>query len=1148
MRFACTFLVFSALVCSQIAWGQAFQGSLRGRVTDPKDAVVPLAKVTLIEDATSVSSSTVTNDKGEYSFPILNPSTYTLAVEAPGFKKLEQKGIIIATQTSVTQDAKLDIGQVTETINVTAEAELLATSEASNGSVIDRQKLEDLPNLGRDPFMLARLSEGVVWTGNPKFDRMEDQSGQSAMSIAGGPTRANNYTLDGISITSSTNQAVIIPDQDSVGEMKVQANTYDASMGRTGGGVFNATLRSGENRMHGAVFGLLRAQSLLANTFFSNKAGLAIEQQPFKNYGDSLGGPVRIPKIYDGRNKTFFFVTTEGYRQFDAIASTSQVPTALERIGDFSQSMYKANATATPVQWAIYDPLSTNLSTGARTQFANNVIPQSLISPIGKNIASYFPLPTSAPATYGASDYTISLRTQDRADQGTFKLDENLTSWLKLSGSYLHYGSQEPSNQTWPGSIATPGQTTIYRHVDSSQGNATITINPTTVATVRFGYNRFPDYDPQFSKGFRLASLGFPAAVDQLTPGSPDFPAITTTEFTGYGGGTASWGVQFSTSFNAEVSKFIGKHSVKVGMDWRALHAAASTPLGPSSFGFTSGFTSQSAAKTVTGTGGGLASMLLGYPASGSVAVGSSFNDYVHYTGFFIQDDYRLTPKLTVNFGFRGEIESNPQEANNKFLIDANLNVANPLQASIPGLTLMGQARYAGVNGNPTYAGNPLAVKAGPRIGFAYSLNSKTVIRGGYGIFWIPQSFSAQQTTGYTQTTNIVASTNNNYTPSSGLSNPYPNGLTPLSGNSLGGLAAIGSGITATDPGYRSPGYVEQMSFDIQRQVGKNLGFKIGYIGSHTLDQAFNINLNQLNPSYFALGAAGLNAQVANPFFGVAGVPTSVSLGTSTKLSQSSLLVKYPEFASTTNGGVVLTTPMGRSTYYSFYGKGDWRLRYGLILGFTYTWSRNMSLAAPQNYDAPIIPQAWGRAGTDQPNSYSQSFTYQLPFGKGQMFMKNNKFLNLVFGGWSIQSQAVIHTGTPLGITQTNSNTGCNGCGQYPTATGVNAQSTGSVDDRIYNWFNTAAFSVTPAFSFGNLNPTTTVYSPFLFNIDGSMFKTVTIKEHYKVQFRAEVLNTTNTVLFGNPATNISTPSTFGTITSQTNFPRLVSLGARIRF
>lgn len=334
MRLVCTLVVFSAVV-----WAQSFQGSLRGRITDPKDAVVPLAKVTAVDDATQVSSSTVTNQQGEYSFPALKPSTYTLVVEAPGFKRLEKKAIVISTQSAVAQDAKLEIGQVTETINVSAEADLLVTSEASTGTVIDRQKLEDLPLLGRDPFLLARLSEGVVWSGNPKFDRMEDQSGQSQISIAGGPVAGNNYTLDGISITDSTNRAVIIPVQDAVSEMKVQANTYDASMGRTGGGVFNATMRSGTNRMHGSAFGLLREADWLANNFFANKNGQAKPDSPFKNYGDSLGGPIRIPKIYDGRNRTFFYVSTEGYRQFDAVTSTSNVPTALERAGDFSQSL-----------------------------------------------------------------------------------------------------------------------------------------------------------------------------------------------------------------------------------------------------------------------------------------------------------------------------------------------------------------------------------------------------------------------------------------------------------------------------------------------------------------------------------------------------------------------------------------------------------------------------------------------------------------------------------------------------------------------------------------------------------------------------------------------------------------------------------------
>ncbi|HEY4084675.1 MAG TPA: carboxypeptidase-like regulatory domain-containing protein [Bryobacteraceae bacterium] len=1126
-------VLFSAVVSAQ-----SFQGSLRGRITDPKDAIVPIAKVTVIDEATSVSSATITNQQGEYSFPALKPSTYTLVVEAPGFKRLEKKTIVISTQSAVAQDGRLELGAVTETINVSAEADLLVTAEASTGTVIDRQKLEDLPLLGRDPFLLARLSEGVVWTGNPKFDRMEDQSGQSQISIAGGPVAGNNYTLDGISITDSTNRAVIIPVQDAVSEMKVQANTYDAAMGRTGGGVFNATMRSGTNRMHGSAFGLLRETDWLANNYFANKNGQAKPDSPFKNYGDSLGGPIRIPKIYDGRNRTFFYVSTEGYRQFDAVTSTTNVPTALERVGDFSKS---GSTLKNGTLQAIYDPLSTNLATGERTPFGGNVIPASRLDPIGLKLASYFPLPTTAPTFYGAPDYAVTLRTQDRADQGTFKVDHELFSWLKLSANYLHYGSQEPSNQTWPGSIATPGQTTIYRHVDAFGANATATLNPTTVLTVRFGYNRFPDYDPQFSRGFQLTELGFPAAVDALTRGPSNFPNVSTGEFTTFGGGNTSWRVQFSTSFNAELAKFVGKHGLKFGYEWRALHDATTTSTAPSSFSFDSSYTSQTPAKTVTGTGGGLATMLLGYPG-GSITQGSFFNDYVRYNAFFIQDDYRITPKLTVNLGFRGEHETNPAEVNNKYLIDADLTLVNPLQASIPSLKLMGQARYAGVNGNPNHAGNPLGLKAGPRIGFAYSANSSTVIRGGWGIFWIPQSFSAQNATGYSQSTSIVTSTNNKYTPISSLQNPYPNGLTPIAGNSLGGLAAIGQAITATDPGTRSAGYVEQMSLDVQRQVMKNLALKLGYVGSHTLHTPYSIPLNNLDPAVaFALGSAGLSKVVANPFYGSA--PPTTNLGNSTTLAQYNLLSAYPAYS-----GVSLNTPMGRAFYYSLYFKGDWRMRYGLTLGATYTWSRNMALSSVQNYYAPIVPQGLALASTDTPNSYSMSFTWQVPVGHGKTFLRNsNKLVDIVAGGWSVQGTQLIHTGTPLSVSQTNGNTGC-GCGQNPTATGVSAVRPDSVTDPTYEWLNPAAFSITPAYSFGNVAPRLNVYGPGLFDLDVSAFKTFTVKENYKFQFRAEALNVTNTVLFAAPATDITKPGTFGTITSQANFPRLIQMGVRITF
>jgi hypothetical protein len=764
------------------------------------------------------------------------------------------------------------------------------------------------------------------------------------------------------------------------------------------------------------------------------------------------------------------------------------------------------------------------------------------------NLASYYPLPNEVASYYGAPNWASAVRTQDRADQGTFKVDHEFFPWLKASASYIHYGSTEPSNEVWPWSVATPGQNIIYRHVDGFQSNAVATLNPTTVLTVRFGQNRFPDFEPNISNGFQLTTLGFPAAVNALTPQYPDFPSISlSNDFTTFGGGTASWTVYHSQSVNAEVAKFVGKHSIKAGMEYRLIGDQSYTSEGPSSFTFSQSFTSQTPTKTVTGTGSALAGMLLGDPSAGSITVGQKFNDYVHYWGFFIQDDFRITPKLTINYGFRGEHESNVQESNNKLLVDAKLNVPNPLQALIPSLTLKGSAEFAGVNGNPTYAGNPFGIKAGPRIGFAYSLNPKTVFRGGFGIFWVPSSFSATSTTGYSQATNIITSTNNNFTPSASLLNPYPNGLTPIAGNTLGGLTGIGASISTTDPADRSPGYVEQYSFDIQRQLTKNTSVQAGFIGSHTLDRPYSVALDQLNPSYFSLGSSGLSKVVPNPFFGVAGVPTTVTLGSSTTLSESNLLTPYPEYT-----GVTLNTNMGHSDYYAGYAKGTWRAKYGLTLNATYTWSRLMTLGTPQNYDAPIVPQAWERGATDQPNSFSMSYEYVLPFGKGQMLMQNaNKFEQLFLGGWQIQSQFLIHSGNPLSVSQTNANTGCNGCNQYPTATGtMPAQSSGSLDNRaVYGWLNLGAFSATPAYAFGNISPTLTVYSPPLFNMDASLFKTITIKEHYRVQYRAEALNLTNTVLFSNPSNlSISSPGSFGQITSQSNFPRLFQMSVRITF
>jgi hypothetical protein len=470
-----------AVLISSLALSQSFQGSLRGRVVDPKGAATPQAKVRIVDEATSLSRATITNDEGEYTFAALTPATYTIVVEAAGFKRLERRGVAVSTQTTSTVDLALELGQVSDSVNVTAEAPLLQAADGSTGQVIDSQKITDLPILGRNVFYTGKLAQAVVFVANPKFARMQDQNGNSQVSIAGGPLRTNNYLLDGISITDSNNRAVILPSPEAVQELKLQASTYDAEASRSGGGAFNTLLRSGTNDLHGSAVGHIRQTDWLANDFFANRAGKPIADQPFRDWAGSLGGPIYIPKLYDGRNKTFFFITTEAYRQRDGSTTVLSVPTALELTGNFSQSFAKSGA-----QQIIYDPLTTSLTTGIRQQFPNNIIPANRLNNVGQALASYFPAPNAPTAYYGAPNYNITGSYPNRGDQSTWKADHQFASWIRASGSYVHQKTFETNAPNLFGNAGSPSQSLCCdRKIDATQANATLTPDATTVVTLR---------------------------------------------------------------------------------------------------------------------------------------------------------------------------------------------------------------------------------------------------------------------------------------------------------------------------------------------------------------------------------------------------------------------------------------------------------------------------------------------------------------------------------------------------------------------------------------------------------------------------------------------------------------------------------------
>jgi hypothetical protein len=1152
-------LFISVALFSVLAFSQTFQGTLRGRVVDPAGTAVQGTKVTITDESTNVARGTVTNDQGEYVFTSVTPATYTLATEAPGFKSFERKGLAISTQAVVAVDLTLELGQVSESVSVVADAALLQTADASTGQAINTQQITDLPLLGRNPFLAGKLAQSVVFTGNPQYTRMQDQNGNSQVSIAGGPLRTNNYLVDGISIADSNNRAVILPSPEAVQELKVQASTFDAEVGRTGGGTFNTLLRSGTNELHGSAVGHIRQTDWLANNFFANRAGQAIATQPYRDWAFSLGGPVVIPKIYNGHNKTFFFASDESYRQVLGSTTVLSVPTPLEAQGNFSQTLTKSGT-----QQVIYDPLSTNAS-GTRTAFPGNVIPASQLNPIGVALASTYAAPNAPTPYYQAPNYNFTGSFPNRGDQRVFKLDQEITSWFRASASYIH---QKTFETDYPTNIfpnpGTPNQTFCCdRKIDATSANATVTPNPTTVIAVRWGFNRFYTKSTPESLGYNLQSLGFPASLAAITP-NPAFPAITmggavngcatasTNDYTGFGGGCTSQDVYSSRSLSVTASKFLGKHSVKIGFDFRTLHDFGTPATGPTSLGFTDVFTRKTPQATTAGTGSSLATLLLGYPTSGQMTQVTGFNDFIRYFGGFVQDDYRVTRKLTLNLGLRFEYESGVHEANNKLIVGFNPTATNPLQQSVTGLQIPGEVEYAGVGGNPTQTGNALSVKPAPRFGFAYAADSKTVVRGGYGLFWAPTFFNFQNAIGYSQTTSIVASTNGNFTPSATLQNLYPSGLLQPTGNSLGGLSGIGQAITVFDPGAQSAGYVQEYSLEVQREVPAGFVITAGALGSHSLHLLQSgQNINQLNPANFYLGSA-LTQSVANPMYNNGGVGT---VGTAT-VSRAQLLYPFPQYTSV----ALSNSDTGAARYYSFYIRAQKRFSHGLTMLASYTWSRSndnllgVSLAGASGIanvsgaqNAYNLAGEWSLSTQDTPNRFSSAITYELPFGKGKPFVKSNGVLDWIVGGWSVNTFSVIQNGYPLAVSQPNNNSVIGASYQRPNATGINPQTSGSTDQRINGWLNPAAFSQAGQFTFGDTSRFLDVRGPGLFNWDVSIFKSFFIRERIKAQFRAEALNATNTVYFGNPGTTF-TSSNFGVISSQLNQPRMIQLGLRVTF
>ncbi len=1144
---------------------QTYHGGLRGAVRE-SGGVVPGAHVTLLNEANGESRAVTTNHAGEYAFVQVEPGTYTVKVSQQGFKTIEHKGVRIGTQQFITMDLTLEVGALAEQITVEGGGVALETSNASVGSTLDEKTIQTLPTAGRNPFFLATITPGVTHTGDPQFIRQQDQTNSSLLSLGGGPRRGNNYTLDGVAIVDIRNRATVIPSIEAVEEIKVQVTTYDAEMGRTGGGVFNMTGKSGANAWHGSLLGQTRPSSTRSLSYFARKAcelGTGSCEKPdtyFYLYAGSVGGPIV-------KNKTFFWASIEGYKTDTIDDSVVRAPNSRELDGDFSQSGV-----------TIFDPLSTrpdpsNPGKFIRTPFPGNVIPAARISPVAKALRQYWP--QAGPA---------SSELVDRSKTATGKLDQIWSEKFRTSVMYAYYHSIEPEPRSYlkdgktqeiGANHADPGDGALYRTVHAVAINNTITPNATTAAHVRFGYTSFAD-DCVPVAGFDPGTLGFSSGFVSQVP-VKKFPYFAIgdygTDYNGWMFGERPINniTYYSWDANASVSKLWGRHTAKFGASYRKIGVKNLDPGQSSgSFIFDGQFTSADPLNANNADPYALAGFLLGYPSSGSIPVSAPINAYINYYAGYAQDDFRVSPDLTINLGVRYEFEQGLQEVKNQLTVGFDRDRSWPVQ--VPGLALKGGLEYAGVDGYPTHQSDPSKAKFGPRAGFAWSVDPKTVLRGGYGLFWAPHQYpgigsTGLGTRGYTQVTDLVATTDGGLTPCAGCSivNPFPAGISQPTGNAGGILTGAGGTVQFNDQ-FRKSAYVHQYSLDLQHELPGRIVAGISYIGatSRHLGLGGNdnatLNINQLDPKYLSLGSALLD-QLPNPMFGN---PVFGAFADQKTITRRQLLRPYPQF------GDLLAAQVsgGKAQYHSLVVRLERPIVNGWGGRINYTWSSNQSNVFGElnqfsnnsgDRNRPLnsydVEAEYAHSITEQPHRLNFALTGELPFGKGKKHLSEPGLARVLFGGWSITGVGYFQSGFPAAIIQSTNTTGIFTRLQRPNLTGTSPATSGNTDSHydpscgcIANWFNPAAWSTAPAFTLGNAPRTETeMRTPFKTQTDVAFQKIEPLGGTRQVMVRFEMINIFNNTQFNGPDMTFGS-SSFGTVTATRGFPRMLQLMVRFAF
>lgn len=1173
----------SITIGAAVSRGQEFRATLTGRVADPREAAVAGAGVSVRNESTNIAQTAKTDTHGNYTVPMLPPGTYTVTVTAAGFKQAIRTGLGLTVAQTTTSDFRLELGTVNQEVTVTAEVEMLDPANANRGGLVDAEAVTEYPLNGRNPFMLSMLVPGVDFNGELVYQRPFDNGAIARWNISG--SNANNeFLLDGApnNAQAGSNNIAYVPPVDSVQEFKIQTNAYDAQYGKSAGGIVNVALKSGGNRVHGTVYEFARRNALDANSFQNNARGAPKDGHYLDQYGVQMDGPVYLPKVYDGRNRTFFLANYEGYREGSPQPLVLSVPEPEMRNGDFSRVVDGAGRQIT-----IFDPTTTRSVNGTyvRDPFPGNVIPSGRVNPIARNILGYFPAPnTKTPGvSYAQQNYFASggeNPAKDRFYNLVFKFDQNFGSRSHL---FFRHGSNDRTEmRSTNGILGKPGEDgplPLKRVNDAYVLDWVTTISPTMIINPRVSFSRYvASNDSLVDKNFDMTKLGFPASLAGSLPYSPGFGRYALDDYLTLGKSSPSKDVTNTWTAAVSLTKVSGSHTTRSGFDIRWIQYAVQNTGTVFQLNGSRVFTQAEYNRSDARYGNSVAGFLLGTPSSGTVNYNGFFIYMWRYMAPWVQHDWKVTSRLTVNMGLRLDGNLPPNERFNRINAGFDTTAVSPLDASVdhakwPEMPnpLRGGIRFAGVNGAPGTATEAYWNTWQPRIGVAYALGKKTVLRGGWGRYYSNPSNNYLQSYGFNNQTTMTVSPDGNRTSYSDLlANPFPI-INQPHGAADGLLTYAGRSFNFVDTGFRTP-YVNLFSIGVQRAVGQRAMFEITYSGSRGYDQETSKSYNEQDDGTFRdrcnwlLGGnpSYCDAGIANPWKNLEAF-AGTSWYTANTISRNQLLRPFPQFNTFTE----YMRNDGRSWYNSLQSLFTLRTRRGMNLNVNYTFAKNLlrnGFLDPQNN---VMQQ--GVTQYDRPHRFVASMITQLPFGRGRKWLSGTHgVLGRLVSGWENTIIFNVQSGMPWALP---SNVIYLKDARIPFGWGP--EKIQAIKPCVVRW-NTDNTITTMPFSkdYGctepnflivpNYNPRyTPYYDPRLRYqstrmADVSLNKTTALTERFRVQFRAEAFNIGNSffVTQGSSGTqminNTADSANFGTLyksavsATQSNYPRQLQLGIKL--